>query len=37
MQRLVAAQPTRVSKTLGAYQHGHEERHPRGRWFDMVW
>ena len=22
---------------LGAYQHGNEERHPRGRWLDMVW
>ena len=37
MQRLVAAQQAGVSKALGAYQHGHQERHPRGRWLDMVW
>src|SRR4029079_17532051 len=37
MQCLVAAQQARVSKALGAYQHGHEERQPRGRWLDMVW
>src|SRR5207253_9163239 len=36
MQRLVAAQKTGVSKALGAYQHGHQESHPRGRWLDMV-
>src|SRR5450631_3747392 len=37
MQRLIAAQQTGVSKALGAYQHGHQERHPRGRWLDLVW
>src|ERR1039457_2275850 len=36
MQRLVAAQQTGVSEALGAYQHGHQERHPRGRWLNVV-
>src|ERR1017187_5760428 len=36
MQRLVAAQQTGVSEALGAYQHSHQESHPRSRWLNMV-
>jgi hypothetical protein len=36
MQRLVTTQQTGVSKALGAYQHGHQECHPRGRWLNVI-
>ena len=36
MQRLIAAQQACVSEALGAHQHGHQERHPRVGWIDMV-